>query len=141
MANLQLIKDFAEKRKISIRELAEKVGLKENQIHVMCRTNSTKIDTLERIAQVLDVSVTEFFENTTGHLILGDNNQLNEKGSSNNQNIGCASATDVILAERVNSLELIIEDKKAMIAEKEARLKEKDEYIAELKEQIKELKG
>ncbi len=47
MANLQKIKDIAERKKISIRELAERVGLKENQIHVMCRTNSTKIDTLE----------------------------------------------------------------------------------------------
>lgn len=62
MANLQKIKDLAEARKISIRELAEKVGVKENQIHVMCRTNSTKIDTLEKIAHELGVSAAYFFD-------------------------------------------------------------------------------
>ncbi len=138
MANLLLIKDFAEKRKISIRDLAEKVGLKENQIHVICRTNSTKIDTLEKIAQVLDVSVTEFFDNTVGNTILGNNNQLNERGASNNQNI--ASTSDAILAERVKALELIVAEKDARIADKDAQLKEKDEHISYLKEQIKDLK-
>lgn len=62
MANLQRIKNLAEERNISIRELAERVGLKENQIHVMCRTNSTKIDTLEKIAAELHVSILEFFD-------------------------------------------------------------------------------
>lgn len=62
MANLQRIKDLAELRKISLRSLAEQVGIKENQIHVMCRTNSTKIETLERIASVLQVSVRIFFD-------------------------------------------------------------------------------
>lgn len=62
MANLQRIKDLAELKNISIRDLAERVGVKENQIHVMCRTNSTKIDTLEKIASVLRVSVKVFFD-------------------------------------------------------------------------------
>ncbi len=62
MVNLQKIKELAELRELSIRELADKVGLKENQIHVMCRTNSTKIDTLEKIADVLCVPISYFFE-------------------------------------------------------------------------------
>ena len=62
MANLQRIKDLAETRKISIRELADRVGVKENQIHVMCRTNSTKIDTLEKIAHELGVPAAYFFD-------------------------------------------------------------------------------
>lgn len=62
MANLFKIKDLAENRKISIRDLAERVGLKENQIHVMCRTNSTKIETLEKIAHELNVPVAYFFD-------------------------------------------------------------------------------
>lgn len=62
MANLQKIKELAELRKISIRELADRIGVKENQIHVMCRTNSTKIDTLEKIADALGVPTTYFFE-------------------------------------------------------------------------------
>ena len=62
MANLQRIKDLAETRKISIRELADRVGVKENQIHVMCRTNSTKIETLEKIAHELGVPAAYFFD-------------------------------------------------------------------------------
>ncbi len=62
MVNLQLIKNLAEKKGISIRDLADRVGLKENQIHVMCRTNSTKIDTLDKIAKELGVSISYFFE-------------------------------------------------------------------------------
>lgn len=67
MANLQKIKDLAEIQGISIRDLAKEVGIKENQIHVMCRTNSTKIDTLEKIAHVLNVSISEFFDDTIIH--------------------------------------------------------------------------
>lgn len=62
MANLQLIKELAEQRKMPIRTLAEKVGLQENRIHVICKTNSTKIETLEKIAAALNVSVKVFFD-------------------------------------------------------------------------------
>lgn len=62
MANLQRIKELAELKGISIRDLANQVGLGENRIHVMCRTNSTKIETLEKIASVLEVSVKVFFD-------------------------------------------------------------------------------
>ena len=125
MANLQRVKDIAERRRISIRELADRVGVKENQIHVMCRTNSTKIDTLEKIAQVLDVSISAFFEDAPNlkNYIEGDNNQLNEQGAHGNINGGDA---DGVLLERIKSLEALV--------------KEKDERINDLKERIEELK-
>lgn len=132
MVNLQIIKDLAEKKNISIRNLAERVGLKENQIHVMCRTNSTKIDTLEKIAAALNVHVSEFFDDCpNGYTqITENNNQIHTEG-----NYSPASASgdvsvvvgDVVLAERVKSLEALV--------------KEKDERISELKERINELKG
>lgn len=140
MANLQKIKDIAEKKKISIRELADRVGLKENQIHVMCRTNSTKIDTLEKIANELGVSVSCFFDDdvtiTERYEQHGDRNlqahqidkleMVNRSGDSSCtlDKDGCSAA---VLAERVKALETL--------------LAEKDERIAELKERIEELKG
>lgn len=139
MANLQKIKDIAEKKKISIRELADKVGLKENQIHVMCRTNSTKIDTLEKIANELGVSVSYFFDDdvtiTERYEQHGDHNlqahQIDKlemvdrrSDSSCSDKDGCSAA---VLAERVKALETL--------------LAEKNERIAELKERIEELKG
>lgn len=140
MANLQKIKDLAEKQNISIRMLAERVGLKENQIHVMCRNNSTKIDTLEKIAKELGVSVSYFFdeeectnrptvlnERTVGErakYVEGNNNQLNEAGAHDNT---LTASADAVLTERVKSLE-------ALVAEK-------NERITELKERIEELKS
>lgn len=119
MANLMIIKDIAERRRISIRELAEKVGIKENQIHVMCRTNSTKIDTLEKISRALDVSVTTFFDVEGCHNEThGDNSPIGDGNMVN---------ADPLLTERVKSLETL--------------LAEKDERIAELKERIAELKA
>lgn len=146
MANLQRIKDLVEKKEISIRDLAERVGVRENQIHVMCRTNSTKIDTLERIAQVLDVHVSEFFDDAPApaHSIEGNNNQLNEKGAHGNIN-GCLNPA---LQERIKSLQVLIKEKDKRIFGLEQqfesaneRIAERNELIAELKERIEELKA
>lgn len=126
MANLQRIKDIAERQNVSIRDLAERVGIKENQIHVMCRTNSTKIDTLERIARVLGVPMSEFFDDfsvSVSNVVEGNNNQLNAMGAHNNT---LASSDNSYLQEQVKLLQAIIA--------------EKDERIKDLKERIEELK-
>lgn len=139
MVNLQKIKDFAEKKKISIRELAEKVGLKENQIHVMCRTNSTKIDTLEKIAYALGVSVSCFFDDisiTEQYEQHGDHNlqahtidkvEMLDKRGETACSVGNKDCSSAVLEERVKALETL--------------LAEKDERINELKERIEELKA
>ena len=62
MANLNLIKALAESKNIPITQLAQAVGVSEQQIHLMVRKNSTKIETLEKIARVLNVSVAFFFD-------------------------------------------------------------------------------
>lgn len=112
MANLLRIKDIAESKGISVRELAERVGIKENQVHVMCRTNSTKIDTLEKIAQALGVSVSLFFDDTlTSIRIEGDNNQYNSNGAHGNVNGDCA-----VLTERVKHLEALLAEKERLIS-------------------------
>ena len=69
MANLQKIKTLAEQKGITIKSLAESVGLKENQIHFMCRANTTKITTLESIAAALGVPVNTFFDDAPAPLI------------------------------------------------------------------------
>lgn len=110
MANLQIIKDIAERKSMSIRELAERVGIKENQIHVMCRTNSTKIDTLEKIAKVLEVPISEFFDNAPAISVPGNHNQVNGHGAHGNIN-----GNDAVLAERVKALEALLAEKERLI--------------------------
>ncbi|MBD5223286.1 MAG: helix-turn-helix domain-containing protein [Bacteroidales bacterium] len=138
MANLQIIKNLAELKKISIRDLAERVGIKENQIHVMCRTNSTKIDTLEKIGQVLGVHVSEFFDNKPSYsrTIKGNNNQLNEQGAYGNINGG----SDSVLQERIKSLQDLLKEKDKRILALEKQLETANERIAEKNEQIADLK-
>lgn len=62
MANLDLIKKLAEKKNMTLTSLADAVGISVTQVHMICKTNSTKIDTLEKIARALDVSPTVFFD-------------------------------------------------------------------------------
>lgn len=77
MANLHIIKDLADKRNISIKRLAELVGVTENQIYTLIRTNTTKIGTLEKIAHILQVPIGCFFDIpsvTETFSATGDNN-------------------------------------------------------------------
>lgn len=62
MANLQKIKVIAKERGITINELAEQLGMTPQAVHLMVRENSTKTDTLERVAQILQVPITVFFD-------------------------------------------------------------------------------
>ena len=61
MANLHLISALLEKKRLSIDEFASKIGLKRGAIYKIISENSTKIETLEKIATVLDVPVSYFF--------------------------------------------------------------------------------
>lgn len=117
MANLQAIKDLAEQKNISIRELADKVGLKENQIHVMCRTNSTKIDTLEKIAKALGVSVSYFFDEAVKLNIREAGRDYVEKGKiehNGNEQAGCASI-EADLRDQIAQLKSQLADKDRII--------------------------
>ena len=121
MANLQKIKDIAETKGISIRELAARVGLGENRIHVMCKTNSTKIETLENIARVLGVPVSCFFDNTITveeYHAHGDRGFVARQINTVDQRATAAPddcAPDAVLAERVKALEALLEEKERLI--------------------------
>lgn len=62
MANLSLIRSIAKERKITLKTLATQVGLTEQGLHKILRDNTTTITTIERIAQVLEVSPIVFFD-------------------------------------------------------------------------------
>lgn len=62
MANLLKIKELARVRNISLKQLAEDVGISEQALHQLMRKNTTAIATLEAIAAKLGVSPSTFFE-------------------------------------------------------------------------------
>lgn len=61
MANLQLIKEIAEQRNIALATIATELGITPQALSKLIRNNSTKIETLEKIAHILKVSVATFF--------------------------------------------------------------------------------
>lgn len=65
MANLLIIRDLCECKKMTIRELAQRVGRDESSIQSAIRRGSTNSSTLELIAKELGVSAAVFFDGYT----------------------------------------------------------------------------
>lgn len=61
MAHLSIIRDLCTVRKITLKELSKRVEISEMGLQRILKTNNIKIDVLEKIADVLDVPVMEFF--------------------------------------------------------------------------------
>lgn len=76
MANLNIINSLVEKNNITIDQLAEQIGLKRGAIYKMISENSTKIETLEKIAAALNVPTGIFFDDWPG------NNDINSENIS-----------------------------------------------------------
>ena len=62
MANLSIIRELCKRKKIPLKELAELLDISEHGLQRILRSNSTKIDTLERIAEILKVPINIFFQ-------------------------------------------------------------------------------
>ena len=62
MANLLKIKALCKERKLYVGKLAEMVDITPNAMHKLIRNGSTNTTTLEKIAKVLNVPVTTFFD-------------------------------------------------------------------------------
>lgn len=63
MADLSIIKPLLKERGIKIKDFCEELGLTEQGFAKLVRANSTKIETLELIAEKLEVPVRIFFSN------------------------------------------------------------------------------
>lgn len=62
MANFLLIRELCELKKITIRELASRIGKEGSSIQAIVRNGSTNTKTIEAIAKVLEVPVGVFFD-------------------------------------------------------------------------------
>lgn len=61
MVYLSKIRDLCDARGISLKQLAHSLDLSERTIHLMLSQNTTKISTLEQIADYFNVDITYFF--------------------------------------------------------------------------------
>lgn len=91
MANLLKIKELARVQNISLKQLAEDVGISEQALHQLMRKNTTAIATLEAIAAKLGVSPSTFFEDC------GEAHAVNQQvtGEGNTQVAGNHNHIDV----------------------------------------------
>lgn len=72
MANLQKIRDIAKARRISLRDLASQIGVTEAGVYRIIKENSTRVDTLEAIAKILQVPISVFFDDIPTECFHGD---------------------------------------------------------------------
>lgn len=118
---------------MEFKSLAAAIGMSEGNLHRCVRENKIQALDLEKISSVLNVSITEFFDEdissvrTEGNFspVAGKGNVMQNIGADLEKVCTHTNNSEAILLERVNSLESI--------------LKEKDERIIELKERIAEM--
>lgn len=63
MINLQKIKELCQHKNVTVKQAAIDLGMTEQAMHRIIKTNSTKIETLISIAQYFNVEPTYFFDN------------------------------------------------------------------------------
>lgn len=114
MANLLIIKDIAETKNISLKDVAIKLGITPDGLQKIIKRNSTTTETLEKIANVLGVHVGVFFEGcpASSQLIKGNGNAASIYGD----------VTAGVIADKekeIEHLKALLEEKERVIIEKE----------------------
>ncbi len=99
MANLTLIRDLCERKKITIRELAQKVGRDESSIQSAIRRGSTNSNTIELIAKELGVPAGYFFDGFAAD----DSSELRRE----------IEHLRTLLAEKERTIDILMSDRKA----------------------------
>lgn len=145
MANLQLIKEFADKKNITLAQIANELGITPQALSKIMRNNSTKIETLERIADILKVSVTLFFdkpENKGVKQVSHGDCSPNTIGDGNVLKIEAPKIVDRLLLEiaeqRKASQEQITESQKQISVSQE-QISKSQEQLSKSQEQIDRL--
>lgn len=117
MANLLIIKDLADKKNISLKDLALQLGITPDGLQKIMKRNSTTTETVEKLAQIFGVQAGIFFEgyNTANQLITGNGNTASVFGN--------------IAAEEMSNKNKEIEHLKDLLAEKERVIEEKERLI------------
>ncbi len=118
MANLQKIRTLvASTPGMSMEALAAQLAITPQALSKLIRNNSTKIETLEAIARILNVPVTVFFEDVSSSVNVASGSGINLDAGSGNRwnqvNVGGETARFLSLLEekdrQMNRLISVIE--------------------------------
>lgn len=128
--NLQLIKNFCEKRPGGVRQLAEDAQMSEPNLHRCIRNNKIQASDLERIATLLGVRVSVFFDEVDERDGAFVNVMANDHSQAAGRDITGGDQIEVQrLRDKVAYLEQRLKDKDATIAEKDMRIADKEQMI------------
>ncbi len=105
MANLFLIKDLCAEKNISFRELCRMIGKQEGSMYTAVKRGSTKTETIEDIARVLDVPPAYFFD---GYL----NDKAIDKYRKEIDHL------KELLAEKERTIQILMEERKLYLGKK-----------------------
>lgn len=103
MKNFDQIKALAAAKKIKLADVATAAGITYQQLNRIVRTQSTSLDTLEKIADALGVPASYFLESPEVEVIaIGDNSPGGGKNNTVNPDLSEAllRALDEIAAQR-----------------------------------------
>lgn len=105
MLNLEKIKQLTAVKGMTMTELAKQLGMSIQALSRIIRENSTKVSTLEQIAEILDVPVTTFFDEASHVNTVSINTGV--QGSPNAvQSVGSDNSSEVaLLKSRIELLE------------------------------------
>jgi len=122
--NLELLKNFCEKRQGGLKRLASDIGMSEANLHRCINNNKIQASDLENAARLLMVNINVFFDNDvkspSPHNVVktkGDNSPASMYGDATSY------SNNSVLEERIKSLTQQLKDKNAMLSEKERTIK------------------
>jgi transcriptional regulator with XRE-family HTH domain len=115
--NYSKIKFLADEKKITLKQICANVEITEQGLQRMFLNNSMKIETMEKIAKVLQVPVSYFFEDdnkeVSKKINAGDNNVISI-GNKNNNNTNTETKDLAVCRKEVEGLKKEIELLKEM---------------------------
>ena len=98
-----------------MRKLASDIGMSEANLHRCVNNNKIQAADLEKIARLLHVDISIFFdEGVSGYnTATANNGSIAFSGNNNRGNIGCES--EVVYQERIKHMEELLAEKERLI--------------------------
>jgi len=116
--NYSKIKFLANEKKITLKQICANVEITEQGLQRMFLNNSMKIETMEKIAKVLQVPASYFFEDdnkeVSKKINAGDNNVISI-GNKNNNNSNAETKDLAVCRKEVEYLKQQVKDKEDII--------------------------
>ncbi len=112
MLNIKRITDAMTQAKLNKAQLCSKTGLARTTLDAILNGSDARISTIEALARVLNLSISELFDDTPAISVSGSHNQVVGHGTHGNVSV----AADAVLAERVKSLEALLAEKERLIS-------------------------